>query len=357
MALLEPRLAILDETDSGLDIDALRVVAGGVNQLSTKDNAIVLVTHYQRLLNYIVPDYVHVMDGGPHRQDRRQGPGARTRDARLRLGRRGIEGERQRHDDAAGPRRRGYLESLLQGSRSCRRARSAWLNELRAEAVDRVGALTVPTTRDEEWRFTDISPLTRLSFQPVRAAHAAARPAIADRFHLDEAATRLVFVDGVLRAGALARSRRTASSSRTSPTAAAAHAAAIERASRPACRIPRQRVRGAQHRVPARRRADHRAARRGASRRRCICCSSRRRRTRRATRAACVVAEPGSAVTVIEDFVALQDDAYFTNAVTEIALAAQRARRSRPGAARQRPGVPHRATARCRSPPGAASTR
>jgi Fe-S cluster assembly ATP-binding protein len=64
MALLEPKLAILDETDSGLDIDALRVVAGGVNQLVTKDNAIVLVTHYQRLLNYIVPDYVHVMDGG-----------------------------------------------------------------------------------------------------------------------------------------------------------------------------------------------------------------------------------------------------------------------------------------------------
>ncbi|MSQ51562.1 MAG: Fe-S cluster assembly ATPase SufC [Betaproteobacteria bacterium] len=64
MALLDPRLAILDETDSGLDIDALRVVAGGVNQLANKDNAILLVTHYQRMLNYIVPDYVHVMDGG-----------------------------------------------------------------------------------------------------------------------------------------------------------------------------------------------------------------------------------------------------------------------------------------------------
>ena len=64
MALLEPRLAILDETDSGLDIDALRVVAQGVNRLATRDNAIVLVTHYQRLLNYIVPDYVHVMGGG-----------------------------------------------------------------------------------------------------------------------------------------------------------------------------------------------------------------------------------------------------------------------------------------------------
>jgi Fe-S cluster assembly ATP-binding protein len=64
MALLEPRLAILDETDSGLDIDALRVVSGGVNRLLTPDNAVVLVTHYQRLLNYIVPDYVHVMEGG-----------------------------------------------------------------------------------------------------------------------------------------------------------------------------------------------------------------------------------------------------------------------------------------------------
>jgi Fe-S cluster assembly ATP-binding protein len=64
MALLEPRLAILDEADSGLDIDALRVVAAGVNRLRTRDNAIVLVTHYQRLLNYIVPDFVHVMDQG-----------------------------------------------------------------------------------------------------------------------------------------------------------------------------------------------------------------------------------------------------------------------------------------------------
>ena len=64
MAVLEPRLAILDETDSGLDIDALRIVACGVNSLLTSDNAVVMVTHYQRLLNYIVPDFVHVMDGG-----------------------------------------------------------------------------------------------------------------------------------------------------------------------------------------------------------------------------------------------------------------------------------------------------
>jgi Fe-S cluster assembly ATP-binding protein len=64
MALLEPKLAILDETDSGLDIDALKIVANGVNQLSTPDNSILVITHYQRLLNYIVPDYVHIMGNG-----------------------------------------------------------------------------------------------------------------------------------------------------------------------------------------------------------------------------------------------------------------------------------------------------
>jgi Fe-S cluster assembly ATP-binding protein len=64
MAMLEPKLAILDETDSGLDIDALRIVSNGVNKLRSKNNAIIVVTHYQRLLNYIVPDYVHVLYKG-----------------------------------------------------------------------------------------------------------------------------------------------------------------------------------------------------------------------------------------------------------------------------------------------------
>ena len=64
MAMLEPRLAILDETDSGLDIDALKAVANGVNALRSADRAIVLVTHYQRLLNYVEPDFVHVLSEG-----------------------------------------------------------------------------------------------------------------------------------------------------------------------------------------------------------------------------------------------------------------------------------------------------
>jgi Fe-S cluster assembly ATP-binding protein len=64
MALLEPKLAILDETDSGLDIDALKTVAAGVNAMRSPDRAIIVVTHYQRLLDYIIPDYVHVLSGG-----------------------------------------------------------------------------------------------------------------------------------------------------------------------------------------------------------------------------------------------------------------------------------------------------
>ncbi|QYJ69003.1 Fe-S cluster assembly ATPase SufC [Flavobacterium litorale] len=64
MAMLEPKLAILDETDSGLDIDALRIVANGVNKLRNKDNAVVVITHYQRLLDHIVPDFVHVLYNG-----------------------------------------------------------------------------------------------------------------------------------------------------------------------------------------------------------------------------------------------------------------------------------------------------
>ncbi|AZQ59602.1 Fe-S cluster assembly ATPase SufC [Maribacter sp. MJ134] len=64
MAMLEPKVAILDETDSGLDIDALRIVANGVNKLKSKDNAVIVITHYQRLLDYIVPDFVHVLHNG-----------------------------------------------------------------------------------------------------------------------------------------------------------------------------------------------------------------------------------------------------------------------------------------------------
>jgi Fe-S cluster assembly ATP-binding protein len=79
-----PKLAILDETDSGLDIDALRIVATGVNKLKSKDNATIVITHYQRLLDYIVPDFVHILIQRPHCKKRRKRIGPRVRSKRLR---------------------------------------------------------------------------------------------------------------------------------------------------------------------------------------------------------------------------------------------------------------------------------
>jgi Fe-S cluster assembly protein SufD len=213
----------------------------------------------------------------------------------------------------------GYLESLLAGQPQLPASPSAWLNALRSEAVDRVGVLTVPTTRDEEWRFTDLSPLTKLSFQPVRTP-IAVQAADVERYHLGEATTRLVFVDGV-HAPELSSVAADAGVVVTNLSAAgAAHEAAIElhlgrhvefrdnvfAALNTAFLhdgalvvVPRDAsVAGPVHLLFV-------ATQKGAaSYPRCL-----------------LVAESGSAVTVIEDYVALQQETYFTNAVTEIALA------------------------------------
>jgi len=85
MAMLEPTLAILDETDSGLDIDALRIVANGVNKLRRPDNAFIVITHYQRLLNYVIPDFVHVLYDGKIVKSGKKGTRPRTRRKRLRM--------------------------------------------------------------------------------------------------------------------------------------------------------------------------------------------------------------------------------------------------------------------------------
>ena len=91
--MLEPKYAVLDETDSGLDIDALKVVADGVNAMRGPNRGFLVITHYQRLLDYIVPDHVHVMVRRPHRPQRRQGTRARTRREGLRLGAKDEVGE------------------------------------------------------------------------------------------------------------------------------------------------------------------------------------------------------------------------------------------------------------------------
>ena len=215
-----------------------------------------------------------------------------------------------------------YLESLLQGQPQLPSSPLAWLNQLRAEAVDRVGVLKVPITRDEEWRFTDISPLAKLSFQPVRAV-SSLQTADVKHFYLEEAAIRIVFIDG-----AYAPQLSTQSSEikdlglivTNLSTAVSAHATAIEphlgrhvgfqddvfAALNTAFLHD-----GALIIVPRNAAIEKpvhllfvATQREAANHPRCL-----------------LIAESGSAVTVVEDYVALQEEAYVTNAVTEIALA------------------------------------
>ncbi len=107
MAVLQPKLAILDETDSGLDIDALRIVAQGVNTMRSPDRAILVVTHYQRLLDYIVPDRVHVLVDGRIVRSGRPGTGARTRRQGLRD--RNRRAQRQRNSRLTTARNGAYI--------------------------------------------------------------------------------------------------------------------------------------------------------------------------------------------------------------------------------------------------------
>ncbi len=215
----------------------------------------------------------------------------------------------------------GYLDSLLRGQPPLPASPSAWFNELRAEAVDRVGVLTVPTTRDEEWRFTDISPLTKLSFQPVRTA-ISLQAADVERFYLAEAATRLVFVDGVYAPQLSSMATDGGVVVANLPASVAAHAAAIEpHLGRHAAF--RNNVFAALNTAFL-----HDAALIVVPRDVALAAPVHllfiATQTEVASYPRClVVAESGSSVTLIEDYVALQDEAYFINPVTEIALADQ----------------------------------
>ena len=172
MALLEPALAILDETDSGLDIDALRIVAGGVNQLRSAERSMIVVTHYQRLLNYIVPDFLHVLVDGRIVALGRQGARARARGEGLRLAREGAAGaSAARRDD--GSRRRP--ERVSRPSRPTLRPRRRGSPSCGAAAFARFEELGFPTPQDEDWRYTGVAAdhrarrWTRAAREPVRA--------------------------------------------------------------------------------------------------------------------------------------------------------------------------------------------
>ena len=211
-----------------------------------------------------------------------------------------------------------YLAGLLAGRPQPAASPLAWFNDLRSHAVDRVGAATVPTTRDEEWRFTDISPLTKISFQPPRRGAAVPDTAELQGYLLPEAAARLTFVDGVYTPelsfndapviveslAAAVTSQRPALQAhlgRLAPSDGSAFVALNTAFLTDGALIVVPRdvvVAGPVHLLFV---ATQKEA---ASHPRCL-----------------VVAESGSSLTLVEDFVALQDDAYFTNAVTEIAVA------------------------------------
>ena len=215
----------------------------------------------------------------------------------------------------------GYLETLLAGQPQLRASPLAWINALRAEAVRRLDALTVPTLHDEAWRFTDISPLTRLWVHPVRSV-TDLHPADIAQFHLEDATTWLVFVDGVyapqlsstLEDGGVMvanlSSADTAQAATIKPhlgrhaafsdnVFASLNTALLQDVA--VIVVPRNVTLAAPvHLLFIATQADV------ASYPRCL-----------------LVAESGSSVTLIEDYVALQDGAYFVNPVTEIAIADQ----------------------------------
>src|SRR5215207_10091139 len=129
MAVLDPKLAILDETDSGLDIDALRIVANGVNGLRSPERATIVITHYQRLLNYIVPDFVHVLVDGRI---------AKSGDKQLAL-----ELEEKGYDWMS-------ADAMHEPS---------WLRALRRSAMSQFESEGFPTMKNEDWHFTNIAPI------------------------------------------------------------------------------------------------------------------------------------------------------------------------------------------------------
>ncbi len=185
---------VLDETDSGLDIDALKVVADGVNALRGPDRAVIVVTHYQRLLNYIVPDFVHVLSEGRIVRSRRQGAGARARGEGLRLAR----GRHRRRVTTRPMPATASQDSLLTGFdefAAARAAEPAWLRSARASAAATFRDEGLPTTRHEEWRFTPLAGITDVPGRPAPSSTPDAR--VVETFLFQEFdGPQLVFVDG-----------------------------------------------------------------------------------------------------------------------------------------------------------------
>ena len=155
MAMLEPKLAILDETDSGLDIDALRIVANGVNKLKRSDNSFIVITHYQRLLDYIVPDVVHVLYDG--RIVKTAG-----KELALELEEKGYDWIKKEIEKHCGMNVKTeitdkYLNLYDENIDKISGKSSDFINTFRADAFDRFRALGIPTRKNEAYKYTNLN--------------------------------------------------------------------------------------------------------------------------------------------------------------------------------------------------------
>ena len=172
MAILEPRLAILDETDSGLDIDALRVVANGVNALRSQDRAMLVITHHQRLLDYIVPDRVHVMaEGRIVRSGDKQLARALEEHGYVGFDQVSLEPSASVAASVTTGRdgTAGVTVALTGGLALLEREPGdddpVWLTEVRRSASEWVGEHGFPTHKDEDWRYTRLEPILAVAFE------------------------------------------------------------------------------------------------------------------------------------------------------------------------------------------------
>ena len=200
MALFEPSLCILDEMDSGLDIDALRIAADGVNALRSPDRAMVVITHYQRLLNYIVPDFVHVMSNGRVVKSGDKESGAGAGGFRLHaVRRRSLTRTDVVMNVVLAKTETGRALSDYFALARDRLPGAGKLAEIRRQAFEAYERAGLPHRRIEDWKYTDLRALMRevLPLAPAPDAAALKRAAAALKLQAIDGVRRLVLVDGV----------------------------------------------------------------------------------------------------------------------------------------------------------------
>ena len=185
MAMLEPKLAILDETDSGLDIDAMRIVANGVNTLRNDDNAIIVITHYQRLLDYIVPDFVHVLH---------EGKIVKSGSKELAIERR----KRIRLDQTSNLM--DLQEKLVASymAQTSANTEPVGLTKIRSAAIETFEQQGFPTKKMEEWKYTPLNKLVKTDYTvfPKKSKNLTLEEVQNYILH-DVDTFKIVFVDGV----------------------------------------------------------------------------------------------------------------------------------------------------------------